>query len=182
MKLSIADNFGSFTAQRPYQASLRAMIPMIIPVAMLLSVAGLVSLQEVKNQTAASSAALQIAKLSRQRQSPEDSDPVPEFDRVRLTLARTDLSHAPGMPLESELQFARLLARRMESLQFDVTISVARPEQLPIAERLATAMIDEHPAMSRRIALRLDPESDLHAVEFAILRTRGTGPLREVRR
>ena len=176
MTKAMADELNLVPAHGYYSSSLRALLPAAIPVAMFLIVASATSLHEVKSQSVASTAKSLTSALSQRLLSSKTSNPLPDVERVRLNVSRSGHSDAQGTALESERQFAKLLARRMESLNFSVTISVGGPEQLSLAESLAATMIEEYPASSDRIALRLDPDVDSKTVEFGMIRTLETIP------
>ncbi len=177
MKHSITKVTGSLPAHEHYSSLLMALLPAVIPVAMFLIVASAASLREVRSQTVASNAKSLTAALSERLLSPDSSNPIPVVERVRLNVTRSGQSSARGTALEAERQFAKLLARRMELLNFCVIISVGGPEQLSLAESLAATMIEECPASSDRVALRLDPGVDSKTVEFEMIRTLETIPL-----
>ena len=157
-----------------YPRLLRTLLPAAIPVAMFLIAVSTTSLREVNSQTVASTAKSLTEALAHWLLSSETSNPQPDAERVRLNVSRTGRSDANFTAPESERQFAKLLARRMDSLNFSVTISVAESEQLSLAESLAAAMIEECPATSDRIALRLDPVVTSNTVEVNLMRTPGS--------
>lgn len=173
---SIGDELNAVPAHRHYASSLRAIMPATIPVAMFLIVASLASSQEAVQPTRESTAESLNSELVRHLSSTESSTSLPVLERVRLDVSRSRESGEKGTAQEAERQLAEILARRMDSLNFTVTICVGEPQQLPLAESLAASMIEERAEYSDRIALRLDPSVVAGSVEFVILRTLDTLP------
>ena len=171
---------GALPAHSHYSSSLRATIPAAIPVAMFLTVVSLASLREVTSQTFDSTTESLTSTLSQHLMSLETSNASPESERVRLDVSRSNTTDAQGTAPGTVLPFAKLLARRMESLNLSVTISVGEPEQLPQAESLAAAMIEQRPERSDRISLSLDPDLDSTTIAFGIIRILETEPTREI--
>jgi hypothetical protein len=147
---------------------LRTMVPAAIPAVLFLIAVAVVDHPDSRGSLASPAAPMSPALQPQPQETVASDTPIQE--RIRLRIGRSNADAAAGHSIESVHQFARVLARRMKSLNLSVTLRVASDDDLPVAVTLAEAMNLAGSLPPGRIALSIDGSMS-GTIEFDVCRT-----------